>query len=556
MKVFFVLLALLIWGHAHAGQLYIFYEAECGDRIEYARTVSDQPRKNYLAYTFTLADGTMLLLETDTEGMVERDGLPQDYTNCNSPIDADIADQINTGGLQVFLLTRTEGGAYAQQPVMMASTIEQQGDVVTYRSPLTSFGFDTEGAVIGVDLDRGGEGASVYFDGREGNSCSSAYLFQQQHPSSAYPTINYKLLPQLGLLEREMLGAGNYSGGDLITATTVNGRPVTEYLASLCQANAEPEYTAVQQSFVPLYTEEPPVVPTSTATDASEVSYFPPAPAPAAPAPSETSHRVSQGETLYGIARLYGISVADLKQYNGLSTNTIYVGQSLAIAPTPTPQGNLVEAAELPSSPPVYETVRVSDDENTHVVQPGETVASLALRYGYTTARFREFNGLSDTDVAVVGAVLKASHCDCAGAAPRPQPSEPYLLAQQATVEPNAYAQTSLSDYGTQTEVEVYPPPRQTVQIVVPPARPISDPEVAAPPAYTPQVYGSEPEQLPSAGSEVGYPAGSRPVYVVKRGDNLFSIARRYGTTVTDLRSINGLLPADVIVPYQKLYVN
>ena len=40
-------------------------------------------------------------------------------------------------------------------------------------------------------------------------------------------------------------------------------------------------------------------------------------------------HTVMKGDTLYGIARAYGLSVADLKMKNNLSADTIFVGQKL-----------------------------------------------------------------------------------------------------------------------------------------------------------------------------------------------------------------------------------
>ena len=44
---------------------------------------------------------------------------------------------------------------------------------------------------------------------------------------------------------------------------------------------------------------------------------------------SKTQHTVVKGETLYGIARNYGLSVDDLKKMNNLSVDTIFVGQKL-----------------------------------------------------------------------------------------------------------------------------------------------------------------------------------------------------------------------------------
>ncbi|MBK8833076.1 MAG: LysM peptidoglycan-binding domain-containing protein [Saprospiraceae bacterium] len=39
-------------------------------------------------------------------------------------------------------------------------------------------------------------------------------------------------------------------------------------------------------------------------------------------------HTVMKGDTLYGIARAYGLSVNDLKMKNNLSADTIFVGQN------------------------------------------------------------------------------------------------------------------------------------------------------------------------------------------------------------------------------------
>jgi len=44
------------------------------------------------------------------------------------------------------------------------------------------------------------------------------------------------------------------------------------------------------------------------------------------------SHTVAKGETLYRISKDYGVSVQDLKAWNGLADNTIHVGQKLIVS--------------------------------------------------------------------------------------------------------------------------------------------------------------------------------------------------------------------------------
>jgi LysM repeat protein len=43
------------------------------------------------------------------------------------------------------------------------------------------------------------------------------------------------------------------------------------------------------------------------------------------------THRVRRGETLAGISRAYGVSIADLRQVNGIRGDKILVGQTLRI---------------------------------------------------------------------------------------------------------------------------------------------------------------------------------------------------------------------------------
>ncbi len=46
-------------------------------------------------------------------------------------------------------------------------------------------------------------------------------------------------------------------------------------------------------------------------------------------------HTVKKGDTLYGISRKYKISVDELKEFNGLDSNSIHEGQTLYVKPLP-----------------------------------------------------------------------------------------------------------------------------------------------------------------------------------------------------------------------------
>jgi len=99
-------------------------------------------------------------------------------------------------------------------------------------------------------------------------------------------------------------------------------------------------------------------------------------------------HVVQRGETLAQIAWRYGTSVSAIMQANGLrNPNLIYVGQRLRI---PTGGG---------SATPTGGAI--------HVVQPGETLQSIALRYGTTAAAIASANGLRNPHLIYVGQRLR-----------------------------------------------------------------------------------------------------------------------------------------------------
>jgi LysM repeat protein len=101
-------------------------------------------------------------------------------------------------------------------------------------------------------------------------------------------------------------------------------------------------------------------------------------------------HVVQRGETLYSIALRYGTSVSALVQANGLrNANFIYVGQRLVIS------GGGGGGSRGGGAPPSSSAV--------HIVQRGETLAGIALRYGTTAAAIATTNGLRNPNLIYVG---------------------------------------------------------------------------------------------------------------------------------------------------------
>ena len=92
-----------------------------------------------------------------------------------------------------------------------------------------------------------------------------------------------------------------------------------------------------------------------------------------------TTHHVRRGETLYGIASRYGMTLSQLKALNGLSLDTIRPGQRLRVSGEAPAPARVAPPAPRPT---------------THRVRSGDNLTRIAQRYGVTVRQLREWNGL------------------------------------------------------------------------------------------------------------------------------------------------------------------
>ncbi|MDR2079415.1 MAG: LysM peptidoglycan-binding domain-containing M23 family metallopeptidase [Treponema sp.] len=100
----------------------------------------------------------------------------------------------------------------------------------------------------------------------------------------------------------------------------------------------------------------------------------------------ERIHILQRGETIYSVARSYGVSFQEILMINGIADATrVQAGLRLRI-----PAGE--------SGAPAY---------TEHRVVQGETLYSLARRYGLTLQALRELNGLSAAYVLKAGDRLR-----------------------------------------------------------------------------------------------------------------------------------------------------
>ncbi len=176
---------------------------------------------------------------------------------------------------------------------------------------------------------------------------------------------------------------------------------------------------------------------------------------------------VRRGDTLSRIARRFGVTVRDLQRWNGLGGSTrIVAGERLRVRPPARGAGRRAAARDR---------ARPSRAGRVHVVRRGDTLWSIARRYGVTLADLREANGFRRRN--------------------------PLLR------------------------------PGQRIRV----------PAVPRAASRRPRSRGREG-------------TGGR-VHVVRRGETLSRIARRYGLSVRQLCRLNGIEPGTVIHPGDRLVV-
>jgi LysM repeat protein len=222
------------------------------------------------------------------------------------------------------------------------------------------------------------------------------------------------------------------------------------------------------------------------------------------PVPSQ-AYVVKKGDTLSGIASMYGTSWKKLAEFNSLSNpNKLYVGQEVLIP------GALSASAPVsrPSSP---STGSVSKDGSpikqgsSYVVQRGDTLSGIAKRAGLSVQEIQAANAL-DSHVIIAGKSLSI-----------PKKGEVPVSSSAAPVAEKAPAPAPLM---------------------------IDVPEAAPAPAPMADIASLEP-------------AASAPVYehVLYPGETLDDVARQYGSSKDEIMMLNGITSPDAVKPGTKLLV-
>ena len=190
---------------------------------------------------------------------------------------------------------------------------------------------------------------------------------------------------------------------------------------------------------------------------------------------------VQKGDTLYSIANKLGTTVSELKKENNLTSNTLQIGEVLRI---PTKE--------------IYE-----EEENVYIVKKGDTLYSIAMANNTTVDELKKANNLT-SNILSTGQLLKI-------------PSA--LLPESTyTVKKGDSLYSIANKYNTTVE--------ELKRINNLTSNTLSIGQVLKLPSDKVSDVDKEENTIS---------------YTVQKGDSLYSIARKYSTTIDKIKDLNNL---------------
>jgi LysM repeat protein len=118
-------------------------------------------------------------------------------------------------------------------------------------------------------------------------------------------------------------------------------------------------------------------------------------------------YTIATGDTVSRIAARFGVPVESVLSANGLSwSSIIYPGQTIAIPAVPAPAAPAIElvSATTPAAPaPAPAPAPVT---STYTIRSGDTISSIAARFGVSTQAVLTANGLTASSIIYPGRTL------------------------------------------------------------------------------------------------------------------------------------------------------
>ncbi|WP_180994412.1 LysM peptidoglycan-binding domain-containing protein [Bacillus sp. Marseille-P3661] len=114
-----------------------------------------------------------------------------------------------------------------------------------------------------------------------------------------------------------------------------------------------------------------------------------------------STYIVTSGDSLSAIARKFNISVSNIKEWNQLTKDTIYVGQVLKLT------NDKLNPAPTTTNSQTQTTGTASITYDTHIIQKGDNMWNLSVKYGVPMSELLKTNGMTQSSPLSIGQIIK-----------------------------------------------------------------------------------------------------------------------------------------------------
>ena len=242
---------------------------------------------------------------------------------------------------------------------------------------------------------------------------------------------------------------------------------------------------------------------------------------PASAAAEEEWYSVQPGDTIESIAEQFGILAESIIERNGLAHASPIIVDQILIIPLAEPAAS----------------GRVA--EQTHIVQRGETLQVIARRYGLDWQSLARANNIANPNLIYVGQALIVpafgGQDEAPVIIPTAQPAPPIQRPLQGLTSQRQFRVHIVQSHESLELIA------HLHSVVLDELRRLNGFAIGA------RLYGGDVILLPASPSAAPVVATPAPAagaiqHVVQRGETLAIIAARYGRTVAQIVSANGLL--------------
>lgn len=372
------------------------YNIQAGDTLfsisqKVGKTPSELAELNKLTSTEIIQSGDTIIVEHSSNS---------DYQT----VSTEFIDEIGSLAREIA----NENGLYASVMIAQAILESNYGQSALARSPHHNL-FGIKGSYQGSSVNLA---TSEYINGQ--------WLIEHE-PFRSYPSYEHSLNNNAQVLRFGNSWSANYYRGAW-KENTNHYKDATKWLEN--RYATDPNYSSKLNNIIERYsltnfdkTISENVVETSSKSSSSM---------------EETTHIVKQGDTVFNIAKRYGLSIESLKEGNDLSSDNIRIGQKLKLVVVNDSLSDVhivkvgdtlfniakrygitveqLKNANQKSTNHIIIGERLSIDgvnTNEHIVRAGDTLFNIAKRYDKTVDELKSLNGITSSNKIKIGQTLK-----------------------------------------------------------------------------------------------------------------------------------------------------